>query len=133
MTDALMALQAAVYARLSADAELAGLVPGGIADGVGRALPALAFTDAAMTNASGLDRRGVRLRLGIEAVSDADGRKEALAILARVEAVLRAQAPAPAGFAALAFAIEEAAVERAEDGRTWRGRLTLGASLEPEE
>lgn len=125
--ETLIAIQAGLKSAFQADAALAALVFGRIHDGTPRAgvLPYLAFTDARGRDWGGGESLGTRASLTLEAVAGDGERGRVMKILdAASERILAASLTVPGGSAVL-VQVTDTAVERAKDGRTWRGRLVV--------
>lgn len=128
----LAALQGAVRAALMADTALTGLVQGRIYDGPPRTgvTPHLAFAEGRALDWGHGDGAGARLTLVLEAVSNAEGRGQAIAILERASAVVDAASLSVEGGHLVWMRIGSAQAERLRDGRTWRARITLDALVD---
>lgn len=131
-TGMLAALQAAVRAALTADATLAGLVEGRIYDGPPRTgvTPYLAFAEGRALDWSHGDGTGARVTLALDALSNAPGRDQAVAIVDQASAVIEGATLTVAGGHLVLVRIGTAQVDRLRDGRTWRARFTLDALID---
>ncbi|MER2607249.1 MAG: DUF3168 domain-containing protein [Siculibacillus sp.] len=124
------ALLSAVLARLRADAVLAADLGGRIWDCAPRdvVFPHLVVEEISSRDRSGVDARLDEHRLALRVLSRVGGRREALTLLARVEALLVPDDPVADG-----LALDGARVvllrREAADVRLQRDRLTAEATL----
>ncbi|PTW57656.1 uncharacterized protein DUF3168 [Breoghania corrubedonensis] len=135
MTHAAEEMQAALVAQLRADAGLSGLLgEGRVEDGARRAAayPNVAIGDWSARAIAGDDWPGEEHRLEFLVFSRAGGRKETLALLARLADLIDGAAITLAGHRLVTLARTSQTVTRTRDGRTWRGTLVYRAVTEPE-
>lgn len=124
------ALLSAVLARLRADAVLASDLGGRVWDCAPRdaAFPHLVVEEISSRDRSGVDARLDEHRLAVRVLSRAGGRREALTLLARIEALLVPDDPVADG-----LALDGARVvllrREVADVRLQRDRLTAEATL----
>ncbi len=136
MTHAAFALQKAVFAELSADAELAALVGARIYDAAPRAaeFPYVAFGETAERDWGTGSGEGSEHRVTLHAWSRQRGKREALAIAERIVAALHDQALSLDGHLLVNLRREFGEVRRDDDGGaepTWRALLRFRAVTEP--
>nr|WP_246329641.1 DUF3168 domain-containing protein [Chthonobacter rhizosphaerae] len=119
-------------AALSADAALRAKVGGRIHDGPPktRLTPYLALGGATAEPFGHGDGEGARVALTVEAVAGETGRREALDVIDRAAAVLEAATPALSAGRLVLMDLRDASVARSDDGRTWRGRLTVVVTVD---
>ena len=131
---ATVALRAAIFAVLSADAALAAMLGGAkIYDEPPKTLdfPFVTLGEAEVRDASTMTEGGEETTLSLHVYSRQGGHREAHAVVGAVmEALVDAPLPlAGHHLANLRFATAD--VRRAEDGRTYHGRIRLRAVTEP--
>jgi hypothetical protein len=133
MSNAGWALQQAVYAAVTDDATLNGLLGGAsIYDDVPEraAFPFVTFAAGSERDWSTDAEAGTEHALALHAWSRAGGRKEALAILAAVRAVLHDAALTLDGHRLVNLRHETSDVRRSSDGETWQGIARFRAVTE---
>ncbi len=128
-TAALAALQGALAALFAGDAELMAAVGGRIHDGPprGPVQPYLAFAEARTREVPG---GGVRVALGLEAVTTDDGRTRALSVLGRAVDLALAGPVILAGGVVVLLRADGTGIARLKDGRGWRAGATLDALID---
>ena len=134
MADAAWALQQAIFAALTADASLVALLGGTrVYDAVPtRAeFPYVTFAQSSERDWSTGSEQGGEHILTLQVWSRGGGRKEALAIMARVRAVLHDAPLALSGFRLVNLRHELSEARRDADGETWHGLVRLRAVTEP--
>ncbi|MEN6542003.1 DUF3168 domain-containing protein [Parvibaculum sp.] len=130
--DADLALQRAIYARLSADAPLAALVDGRIYDNVpgDAGFPYMTLGEAQVSDWSSGDSDGGEHRLTFHVYSRGGGRAEAKTILGAVNAALHDASLTPEGARLVSIRFLDAETRREPDGITWRGTIRFRALTE---
>jgi hypothetical protein len=126
-------LQAAIAARLAADATVMAAVSGRIHDGAPRAAvtPYLAFADARGADFSAGDADGTRASLMLEAVDGEDGRGRALSLVDRAVGLALEHPPPPLAEGRIVLLrLVSTAVARLPANRGWRATATLEALVE---
>lgn len=133
MTDADLALQKAIYARLAADAPLTALVSARIHDNVpgDTDFPYLTLGETQLDDWSAGDVAGVEHRLVFNAYTRGGGRAEAKAIMGAVNAALHDAALTLEGHHLVNLRFLGAETRREADGATWRGTIRFRAVTEP--
>jgi hypothetical protein len=135
MSDANWALQEAVFAELSANAEVQAVLgdPPRLYDAVPRAaaFPYAVLGDGQETDASTASEAGSEHILAIHVWSRGGGHREAKEIAAAIRDCLDGAALSLAGFALIDLAFRTADYAREPDGETWRAALRFRAVTEP--
>lgn len=127
-------LQAAIHARLAADAALAGLLGGArVHDTPPRAaaIPYVALGAWATRPFDTAEAAASEHRFEIRVVSRQGGRREATAIAERVAAVLEATPPLPAGHRLANLRLVARTVGEGGDGRSFAAVMVFRAVTEP--
>jgi Protein of unknown function (DUF3168) len=122
MADGTAAIQAGVYGRLSGDAALMALLPGGVRDAVtaGVLYPYLLIGDIAARGFAA-QGGGIEAAFDLTAVSRADGAREAQLILEAARAALEGAVFAVAGYTMVSCAQVGCDTKRDKDGMTRLG------------
>ncbi|KAB7741603.1 DUF3168 domain-containing protein [Parvibaculum sedimenti] len=130
--DADLALQKAIYARLSGDAPLAALVAGRIYDNVpaDAGFPYMTLGEAQVSDWSTGDSEGGEHRLTFHVYSRGGGRAETKTILGAINAALHDAGLTPEGARLVGMRFLDAETRREPDGITWRGTIRLRALTE---
>lgn len=131
--DAGLALQAAIHAALVGDAELVGLLGGArVHDRAprGAAHPFAAFGEAGARPIDGDLPPLVEHRLALEVHSTAEGRAEAAAIAARIEAVLSGAALPLDGHRLVSLSLADRGLREARDRKSVVASLRFRAVTE---
>lgn len=134
MSDAAFALQAAIHARLSADAALTALLGAGrIHDGPPRAaaLPFVAFGRWRVRPLDGLAATADEHRLELVVRSAAGGRREASAISERMVAALSEAPLSPDGQRVASLSLLERTSGEGRDRRSFEAVAVLRIVTEP--
>lgn len=130
--DADLALQKAIYARLSSDAALAALVAARIYDNVpgDAGFPYMTLGEAQVSDWSTGDSEGAEHRLAFHAYSRSGGRAEAKDILGAINGALHDAGLTPEGAQLVSLRFLDAETRREPDGTTWRGTIRFRALTE---
>jgi len=134
MSEADTALQAALVARLAADAALVALLGGPrVHDGPprGAATPYVALGEWRVRPLDTAEATASEHRFEVRVVSRAGGRREAAAIAGRVVVLLDADPPAPAGHRLANLVLVERSAGEGRDRRSFEAALTFRAVTEP--
>lgn len=135
MSDASWALQQAVFAELSANAEVQGVLgdPPRLYDAVPRdaAFPYAVIGDGRQNDASTASGQGSEHILAVHVWSRGGGHREAKEIAGSIRDGLDGASLALTGFALVGIAFQSADYARQNDGETWRASLRFRAVTEP--
>jgi hypothetical protein len=131
--DADLALQKAIFARLSTDEGVTAQVAARIYDNVpgDTGFPYLTLGEARVEDASAGDDEAHEHWLSLNAFSRSGGRAEAKAILGAVHSALHDAALTLDGFVLVNLRFQSAETRRESDGATWRGTIRFRAVTEP--
>ncbi len=131
--DADLALQKAIYAHLSADADIAALVGTRLFDNVpgDAGFPYLTLGEAQVSDWSAGEEGGSEHFLSLHVFSRAGGRAEAKSIMGAVHSVLHDAGLTLEGFSLVNLRFLSAETRRESDGATWRGTIRFRAVTEP--
>lgn len=136
MNDASWALQQALFAELSADADVQSLLgdPPRLYDAVPReaVFPYAVLGDGQETDASTATGQGSEHLLALHVWSRGQGHREAKQIARAIRACLDGASLVLTGFALVGIAFRSADYARQPDGDTWRATLRFRAVTEPE-
>jgi hypothetical protein len=136
MSDANWALQQAIFAELSANAEVQGALgdPPRLYDAVPRdaAFPYAVIGDGQENDWSTATEAGSEHVLAIHVWSRGGGHREAKGIAAAIRDCLDGAALSLTGFALIGLAFQTADYARQPDGDTWRASLRFRAVTEPD-
>ncbi|MEJ8573124.1 DUF3168 domain-containing protein [Microbaculum marinum] len=129
---AALALQAALFAALKADAPLAALVGTAVYDGAPQdgGFPHVTLADLASLDHSDTGGDGEEHFATFLVWSRDGGRRQALEILGAMTAVLDEAALSLTGHSLIDLRVERTEARRQSDGRTWRGLMRLRAVTE---
>lgn len=128
-----VAVQAAVFALLDADAELAVLIPGGIFDAPPPATPPGTYGvlgEEEVIDRSDISGPGAEHRILVQVLSDASGFAQAKAAAARISALLDGATPALDVGRVVAIWFHAAQARRAEGGALRRIDLRFRVRVE---
>lgn len=135
MSDANWALQQAVFAELSANAEVQTVLGDNprLYDAVPRdaVFPYAVLGDGQENDASTATERGSEHILAIHVWSRGGGHRECKEVAAAIRDCLDSASLALAGFALVGIAFTSAEYARQPDGETWRASLRFRAVTEP--
>lgn len=122
----LFALQQAVYTALTGDATLMAMVEG-VYDRVpsGVAFPYVVIGEADARDWSSVTTGGLDVRMEVSAFSREGGRKEALAIVARIHTLLHDGSFSITGHTLVQCRMEDSDIRLLGDGLTYRGAMTF--------
>ena len=128
---ALMEVQRALYAKLTADGVLMGMVTG-VYDVVPQqsALPYIVLGDGAGTVRAADAADVTDCRLALHVWSEMGGRKTVLAIMNRLQALIHLGAMTLDGFALVSMRVEQASTTLADQGVHLRGVLGILVTVE---
>ena len=130
--DADLALQKAIYERLSSDVPLGALIAGRIYDNVpgDAGFPYMTLGEAQVSDWSTGDSEGGEHRLTFHVYSRGGGRAEAKTILGAVNAALHDASLTPENARLVSLRFLDAETRREPDGITWRGTIRFRALTE---
>lgn len=131
--DADLALQKAIFERLSADTGVVALVAARLFDNVPGdvSFPYLTLGEAQVDDWGAGDAEGCEHFLSLHAFSRAGGRAEAKSIMGAVHSALHDAGLTLEGYRLINLRFLSAETRRESDGATWRGTIRFRAVTEP--